>query len=188
MRGQAAGSAAPKPRGGLRSLTGGASMKLRSIGALLCTLALAALPAIAQEQSGAIEGTITDATGAVVPGATVEARGTGRVQSTVSDAGGAYRFPALPPGTYVISASLPGFTSVNVPDVRLSLGQTLKVDLGLRVSSVQEEVTVTGEAPVVDVTSTQRSVNIRDEFVDLVPKGRDFTTLATQAAGANIDF
>jgi hypothetical protein len=163
-------------------------MKLRSIAALLCTLALAALPAIAQEQSGAIEGTITDATGAVVPGATVEARGTGRVQSTVSDTAGAYRFPALAPGTYVISASLPGFTSVNVPDVRLSLGQTLKVDLGLRVSSVQEEVTVTGEAPVVDVTSTQRAVNIRDEFVDLVPKGRDFTTLATQAAGANIDF
>ena len=75
-----------------------------------------------------------------------------------------------------------------MPDVRLSLGQTLKVDMALRVSTIQEEVTVTGEAPVVDVTTTARSTNIRDEFIENLPKGRDFTTLATQAPGANIEF
>jgi hypothetical protein len=165
-------------------------MKLfRSIGALLCALTLAAVPARAQEQAGAIEGVVSDATGAVVPGVTIEAKSaSGVAQNTVSDTSGFYRFPALPPGTYVVSGSLPGFTSVRIQDVRLALGQTLKVDLSLRVSQVQEEVTVTGEAPVVDVTSTQRSTNIRDEFIENLPKGRDFTTLATQAAGANIDF
>jgi hypothetical protein len=165
-------------------------MKLsRSIGALLCALAVVAVPAMAQEQAGAIEGVVSDATGAVVPGVTVEARSAGgAVQSTVSDTSGFYRFPALPPGTYVVSGSLPGFTSVRIQDVRLSLGQTLRVDLSLRVSQVQEEVTVTGEAPIVDVTTTVRSTNIRDEFIENLPKGRDFTTLATQAAGANIDF
>jgi outer membrane receptor protein involved in Fe transport len=164
-------------------------MQLRRLGALLLALAMAALPAAAQEQSGAIEGIVTDSTGGVVPGATVEARSAGgRVSSTVSDTAGAYHFPALAPGTYEVTASLSGFTSVKVPDVRLSLGQTLKVDMALRVSSIQEEVTVTGESPVVDVTTTQRAVSIRDEFIDLLPKGRDFTTLATQAAGANIEF
>jgi hypothetical protein len=164
-------------------------MRCRIIGALLCALAIAGAPAVAQEQTGAIEGVVTDATGAVVPGVTVEARSAaGIAQNTVSDTAGVYRFPSLVPGTYVISGTLPGFTSVKVPDVRLALGQTLKVDLGLRVSTVQEEVTVTGEAPVVDVTTTVRATNIRDEFIENIPKGRDFTTLATQAAGANIDF
>jgi hypothetical protein len=164
-------------------------MKVRNIGALVAALVIAALPAFAQEQRGAIEGVVSDATGAVVPGATVEARSSaGGVQSTVTDAQGTYHFLTLAPGTYVISATLPGFTSVRVPDIRLSLGQTLKVDMALRVSTVQEEVTVTGEAPIVDVTSTQRSTSIREEFIEALPKGRDFTTLATQAPGANMEF
>jgi outer membrane receptor protein involved in Fe transport len=164
-------------------------MKLRNFGALLVALALAAFPAFAQEQSGAVEGVISDATGAVVPGVTVEARSTsGAVVSTTSDTNGRYNFPVLPPGNYTISANLTGFTSVKHPDVRLSLGQTLRVDVTLRVSTVQEEVTVTGESPVVDTTSTARSTSIRDEFIDNLPKGRDFTSLATQAPGANIEF
>jgi outer membrane receptor protein involved in Fe transport len=164
-------------------------MKLRNFGALLVALVVAALPAYAQEQSGAVEGVVSDATGAVVPGVTVEARSTsGAVVSTTSDTNGRYNFPVLPPGNYTISANLTGFTSVKHPDVRLSLGQTLRVDVTLRVSTVQEEVTVTGESPVVDTTSTARSTSIRDEFIDNLPKGRDFTTLATQAPGANIEF
>jgi outer membrane receptor protein involved in Fe transport len=164
-------------------------MKFRSIGALLAALVVAALPAFAQEQTGAIDGTIADATGAVVPGVTVEARSaSGGGSSTTSDANGRYNFPVLPAGTYTISANLTGFTSVKVPDVRLSLGQTLRVDVTLRVSTVQEEVTVTGESPVVDVTTTARSTSIREEFIENLPKGRDFTTLATQAPGANIEF
>ena len=129
-------------------------MKLRNLGALFVALMVAALPVAAQEQSGAISGVVTDATGAVVPGVTVEARSaSGRVSSTVTDTEGAYNFPTLSPGTYEITASLTGFTSVKRPDVRLTLGQSLKVDLGLRVSDIQEEVTVTGEAP----SSTSRA-------------------------------
>jgi outer membrane receptor protein involved in Fe transport len=155
----------------------------------LLALLLAALPAAAQEQTGALEGVITDATGAVVPGVTVEAKSaTGSVVSTVTDGQGAYHFPALAPGTYEVTASLTGFTSVKNTEVRLALGQTLKVDMALRVSDIDEVITVTGEAPVVDVSSTQRATSIRDEFIDVIPKGRDFTTLATQASGANIDF
>jgi hypothetical protein len=164
-------------------------MNFRNIGALLVALMIAALPAFAQEQNAAIEGLVTDSTGAVVPGATVEARSaSGGMRTTVTDTAGFYHFAALPPGTYDVAANLTGFTSVKVPGVRISLGQTLKVDMALRVSTIQEEVTVTGEAPVVDVTSTQRSTSIREEFIENLPKGRDFTTIATQAPGANMEF
>jgi len=164
-------------------------MKIRNIGALLVALMIAALPVVAQEQTGSIEGVVSDSTGAVVPGATVEARSArGGVQTTVTDTAGYFHFPALAPGTYEVSSSLTGFTSVKRTDVRLSLGQTLKVDMALRVSTIQEEVTVTGEAPVVDVSSTVRATNIREEFIENLPKGRDFTTLAAQAPGANIEF
>jgi outer membrane receptor protein involved in Fe transport len=164
-------------------------MRLNNLGAWLLALTVGVVPAFAQEQSGGLEGTITDATGAVVPGATVEARNTsGLAQNAVSDQDGRYNFPALPGGNYTITGSLTGFTSVKVTDIRLGVGQTLKVDLTLRVSTVEEVVTVTGEAPVVDVTATVRSTSIRDEYVDKMPKGRDFTTLATQAPGANIEF
>ena len=149
-------------------------MNSRNIGALLVALMIAALPAFAQEQTGAIEGVVTDSTGAVVPGATVEARSAaGGVRTTVTDTAGYYHFPALAPGAYDVTANLTGFTSVKVPGVRLSLGETLKVEMALRVSTIQEEVTVTGERPVIDVTSSQRSASIRDEYIDKIPKGRD---------------
>ena len=75
-------------------------------GALLCVLAIAG-SAIAQEQSGSIQGTVKDASGAVLPGATVEAKSPSSVgiNSTVTDARGIYRFPALPPGRYEVTAS-----------------------------------------------------------------------------------
>ena len=96
--------------------------------ALLVALALAAVPALAQEQGGAVEGTIRDQSGATVPGATVEAReAKGLLQATVTDALGEYRFPSLPPGNWEILVRLEGFAPVRRPDVRLALGQLLRV-------------------------------------------------------------
>src|SRR5262245_22587846 len=88
---------------------------------LICAVTAAA----AQEQRGSIEGVIRDSSGAVVPGVTVEARGTSLVgaASTVTGSDGVYRFPALPPGTYEISASLQGFSPARAQNVVLELGQ-----------------------------------------------------------------
>ena len=164
-------------------------MNMRRIGALLFAVAIVALPGFAQEQRGAIEGVVTDASGAIVPGVVVTAHSAaGATQTTTTGTTGRYNFPSLAPGTYQITAQLTGFTTVKVPDIRLSLGQTLKVDVTLKVSSVEETVTVTGESPVVDVTQTTRAVAIREEFIDAMPKGRDYTTLATQAPGVNFEF
>ncbi len=72
-----------------------------------------------------------------------------------------------------------------MPDVPLTLGQIKKVDFALSVAGVAESVQVTAESPLVDVKQSARSTSIRNEQIDLLPKGRDFTSLVTQAPGAN---
>lgn len=160
---------------------------LRRLALVTLAVLAAALPAAAQEQRGAVEGVVSDGQGAVVPGVTVEARAEGGgVFTATSDAAGVYRFPGLAPGSYTVTAKLSGFRETKVGGVRVVLGQTVKVPLTLQLGELTETVEVTAEA-VVDTTATTRSTNIREEFVDFMPKGRDFTSLATQASGAYID-
>ena len=161
-------------------------MRVRNLALLFLMLALA-VPAMAQEQRASIEGVIKDASGAVMPGVTVEVRNleVGSVVSTVTDATGVYRFPALPPGTYDVTASLQGFNTIRSANVPLALGQIKKVDLALTVAGVTESVQVTAESPLVDVKQSARATSIRGEQIDLLPKGRDFSSLVTQAPGAN---
>jgi Carboxypeptidase regulatory-like domain len=161
-------------------------MRARSFAAMMAAVLLLAGPVSAQEQRGAIEGIVKDSSGAVLPGATVEARTTtGVVLTTTTDAQGVYRFPSVSPGNYEVSATLSSFTAHKVPDVIVGLGQIKKVDFALALAGVQETVSVTAESPLVDVKQPARQTNIRAEQVELLPHGRDFTTLVTQAAGAN---
>jgi protocatechuate 3,4-dioxygenase beta subunit len=90
---------------------------------LLALFVLSPLAAYAQEQTGSIQGTVKDGSGAVLPGVTIEVRSPAvvGVQSTTSDAEGRYRFPALPATTYELSAALPGFNPVKMPDVVIQL-------------------------------------------------------------------
>ena len=160
-------------------------MRVRTFAALMVALLLAS-PLAAQELRGAIEGVVRDTSGAVLPGVTIEAKSdSGAVLTTTTDDTGTYRFPAVAPGTYVVTATLQGFQPGNVPDVRVGLGQIKKVDFPLSLQGVAETVQVTAESPLVDVRQTARQTNIRAEQVELLPKGRDFTTLVTQAPGAN---
>jgi hypothetical protein len=154
--------------------------------AALMLIAALAVPAFAQEQRGSVEGFVKDASGAVLPGATVEASSPASVTHTaIADGTGAFRFPSLPPGTYRLTASLQGFQARSVDEVHVYLGQIKKVDFALPVLGVTETVTVTAESPMIDVRQSARATSIRAEQVELLPKGRDFTTLVTQAPGAN---
>jgi TonB dependent receptor/Carboxypeptidase regulatory-like domain/TonB-dependent Receptor Plug Domain len=160
-------------------------MRLRTFAALFAVMLLA-WPVAAQEQRGSIEGVVKDASGAVLPGVTVEARSAGGgVLSTTSDGSGNYRFPSLLPGMYDVTANLASFKASKVSDVEIKLGSIKKVDISMQLGSVTEQVTVTAESPVVDVKQSARSTNIRAEQIALVPHGRDFTSLVTQAPGAN---
>src|SRR5262249_55072602 len=143
-------------------------------------------PASAQEQRGSIEGVVKDTSGAVLPGVTVEAHSAGSgVLTAVSDESGNYRFPSLLPGTYEVSATLSGFATGKVGDIEIKLGSIKKVDFAMQLAGVTEQVNVTAESPLVDVKTSGRSTNIRAEQVNLLPHNRDFTSLVTQAAGAN---
>jgi len=147
---------------------------------------LLAVPIFAQEQRGSIEGIVKDSSGAVLPGVTVEARNPagGAVATSITDAAGAYRFPALPAGEYEVTADLQGFTPHHVR-VPLGLGQIKKIDITMNIAGVAESVQVTAESPIVDVKQSASFQNIRNEMVDKLPRGRDFTSLVTIAPGAN---
>jgi outer membrane receptor protein involved in Fe transport len=162
-------------------------MRNRSALAVILALALpAAWPAAAQEQTAAIEGVVKDATGSVLPGASVQARHeSGRVSATVTAADGSYRFPALFPGRYEMTAHLPSFQPARIENIILTLGHTATVNLSLKIGGVTEELQVTAEAPLIDVTSSARGTNLRDEAITKIPRGRDFTTLVIQAPGVN---
>ena len=160
-------------------------MRLRSFAALLA-IALLAAPVWAQEQRGSIEGVVKDSSGAVLPGATVEAKSAGSgVLSTTSDGSGNFRFPSVLPGIYEVSATLSGFKSGKVSDVEVKLGSIKSVEFSLQLASMTEQVTVTAESPIVDVKNSGKSTNIRAEQVEMLPHNRDFTSLVVQAPGVN---
>ena len=158
------------------------------LGALLCVLAIAG-SAFAQEQSGSIQGTVKDASGAVLPGATVEARSPSvvGVNSTTTDDKGVYRFPALPPGRYEVTATLQGFSPTKIGDAIVTLGKNLTIDLTLGVGNVTETVQVKGEAPLIDVKQNSTFSTLQAETIDRIPKGRDFTSVLNQAPGAQAE-
>ena len=160
-------------------------MRARTLAALMAVLLLA-WPVAAQDQRGTIEGTVKDASGAVLPGVTVEAKTTaGNVLSTTTDSSGAFRFPTVAPGVYEVSANLASFSPGKFSDVTVGLGQVKRLEFALSLAGVAETVSVTAESPLVDVKQSARQTNIRAEQVELLPHGRDFTTLVTQAPGAN---
>jgi hypothetical protein len=167
-------------------------MRARAIGAIVTVFLsafLSALPALAQEQRGSIEGIAKDASGALLPGVTVEARSPALVgvATSVTDDRGTYRFPALPPGIYDVSAQLQGFRPAKVERIELQLGQFLKVDLTLSLASVTETVQVTAESPVIDVKQNAAAATINAEVIERIPGGRDFTDLIKSAPGTQVE-
>lgn len=145
----------------------------------------AAIPVAAQEQTGAIEGTIKDMSGAVVPGVMVEATssGIGSVVTT-TDASGNYRLPRVPPGVYSLKANLMGYKTAKVNYVNVSLGKTVTANMTMELAAVAQEITVTAQAPMVDVTQSSTTTSLGSAQIEALPKGRDFTSVVVMAAGA----
>jgi len=152
---------------------------------LLALAILLALPLPALAQEAVITGTITDSTGAVLPGVTVTAtnQATGNVFTGVTDTTGRYRLPARV-GTYRLSVELSGFTTVTRENVELLVGQTVTVNAQMMPSTLQETVTVTGEAPLIETTSSTVGGNIDPRQMSELPvQGRDWMSLALLAPG-----
>jgi hypothetical protein len=160
-------------------------MRLASIARLLISVLICSLAVPLYAQEATFAGAVTDSTGAVLPGVTITAVHTasGNTFTTTTDERGEFRLPVRV-GTYTITAELSGFTTVN-RSLQILIGQTTPVDLQLAPSTVQETVTVTGEAPLVDTTSSTVGTNIDPRQVQELPlNGRNWMDLTLLAPGA----
>src|SRR5262245_52434054 len=144
-----------------------------------------AAPASAQDFRGRINGTVTDNSGAVLPGVTVTASSPALIQPQVQVSGteGDYRFVALPPGVYDITFELSGFQNVKREGIRVVINQTLTVDQQLQVATLQETVTVTGASPIVDTSTNTMGTNFTRELLTEIPNARDVWAAMAQAPG-----
>jgi hypothetical protein len=138
----------------------------------------------AQEQTGAISGTVVDNQNQPLPGATVEAISqSGLTLRTVTDEKGRFRFPRVLLGTYKITASISGFIPAEVKDVAVALGKEVTVTFTLQ-PGFAEEVTVTAGGALVDVTSNAVARSFTAEEIANLPLPRDYSAVVTLAAGA----
>ena len=153
-----------------------------------CALALFVVaPTVsdAQDFRGRINGTVTDNSGAVLPGVTVTMTSPALIQPQlqISGADGSFRFLALPAGVYEVMFELSGFQSVRREGIRVVINQTLTVDQQLQLASLQETVTVTGESPIVDTSTTTMGTNFTKELLTEIPNARDIWAAMSQAPG-----
>ena len=163
---------------------------LRGAVVVLLLAGLAAPVAAQSDTSGSIRGTVRDSQGGVLPGVTVTAKSDVLVAgktTTFTDASGVYRFPSLPPGVYSIEADLAGFVKVVQDNVRVHLARALAVDIVLPQSKVAEEVTVSGQAPIVSTVSNTIDTNFDSGFINRQPLPRNFYSLLAAAPGVTVD-
>ena len=156
---------------------------------LLVFVSSLALAQITQ-QSGRFEGKVTDDQGNPLPGVTVEATSPKLVgkAATVTDGNGVFRLFALPSGTYEITFTLSGFKPIVRKDVVLQLGQTLVLNITMEPSAIEEQITVVGQSPLVDVKSTVKGMTITKETFQNLPRGRNFDSLVTTIPGVSNEY
>jgi hypothetical protein len=161
-------------------------------GALRVSAAAALLwlvPQVASAQA-TITGVIKDPSGAVLPGVTVEAASPAlieKVRSAVSDGSGQYRIIDLRPGTYSVTFTLPGFNTLQRTGIEITGTFTATINAEMRVGGLEETVTVTGEAPVVDVQSVNRQRVLTREVMDAIPAGRSHLDVAALVPGLQVN-
>jgi hypothetical protein len=156
----------------------------RLIVSACCILVLSSVGGAQQNPS--IAGTVTDASGSVLPGVTVEASSPAlieRARSVVTDGNGQYRIVDLRPGTYTVTFQLTGFSTVRREAIELTVGFTATIGAEMRLGAVEETVTVTGSSPIVDVQNVNQIRVVTRELLETIPTGRGYANFATLVPG-----
>ena len=159
---------------------------LRASVAGLAVLVVLPTAAFAQGATGTIAGAVRDTSGAVMPGVTVEASSPAlieKVRTVVTDDQGLYKIIDLRPGTYTVTFTLTGFNTVKREGLELSASFTATVDAEMRVGSLEETVTVSGQSPLVDVQNVLQQRAMTRDVMDAVPTNKSFTNLAVLIPG-----
>jgi hypothetical protein len=141
----------------------------------------------AQSPTGKITGTVTDDQGVPIPGVTVNADSPTLVgeASAMTDINGGYRLFGLPSGRYTIRFTLDGFNTVIREDIIVRVEQSIRVNIEMTPGAIEEEITVIGQSPLVDVKSTTKGMTLTREMFEMLPRGRNFDTLVTAVPGVN---
>jgi len=144
-------------------------------------------PALAQT-SGGIVGRVTDETGGVLPGVSIEARSPALqgARNAQSEGDGTFHLTLLPPGDYTLSFSLAGFATVTQGGVAVNLGRDTSTSVALR-PETSEEITVVGETALVDATSTTLGINLTTRTIESLPSGRNYTSVLQVTPGISAD-
>ena len=153
---------------------------LKSAKVLFIVGCLAVIPSAAYAQGSSITGTVKDASGAVLPGVTVEAASPvliEKVKSAVSDGNGLYRIIDLRPGTYTVTFTLTGFSTVKREGFELPADFVSTLNVDLKVGALEETVTVTGESPIVDVQTTRQQRTLDNELLRNIPTARGYAAV-----------
>jgi len=164
-------------------------MRSEIVRRLLVAGAILIFPASGHAQDAVLSGTVTDTTGAVVPGVTVTAvhEASGNTFETVTDERGKYQ-TAVRTGLYRITAQLPGFAAVTRSGLELLVGQQAVVNLELAPSTLQESLTVSAEAPLVETSQSRQASNVDPRQLSELPvNGRNWLDLTMLAAGSRIN-
>src|SRR5258706_13777773 len=164
-------------------------MRQLSFGLLVVVSLVFLLPVTAFAQEATVNGTATDATGGVLPGVVIRAvnQASGNSFESVTDNTGAFRMPVRV-GVYEITAELGGFTTVTRRGLELLVGQIVVANLQMSPSTIQESVTVTGEAPLIETTVSSMSANIDPRQMSELPvNGRNWQDLLSVAPGARFN-
>jgi hypothetical protein len=157
----------------------------RVFGTLILIACTLAVPGAAWAQA-ALAGAVRDTSGALLPGVTVEAASPAlieKVRSATTDGSGRYRIEDLRPGTYTVTFTLSGFSTVRREMLEVSGSAVITVDAELRVGGVTETITVSGATPVVDIASTTRQVTLDNETMRNLPSVRSYSYLLTTVPG-----
>ncbi len=157
----------------------------------VCAFAFAGSPAAAQQTTGGIQGRIIDAQKAAVPGVTVSVKNkaTGFSRSEVTDTEGIYRLNGLPVGNYDLHAELAGFAPFDRKDLVVNVGETLDVNVDMKVAGVSENVSVTAESPIVSTNSSSVGGVVDTTKIESLPlNGRQFANLAATIPGVGLGF
>ena len=145
--------------------------------------------AFAQETTAGVQGVVRDPSGASIANAIVEISGVSLLgnRKVKSDDAGAYRITALPPGSYTMTVTAPGFRTFKQVGIDLAVGRLPTLDVKLEVGAVAETVEVSGSATMVDTSQSKVAVTVEQQVLDNLPKGRSFQSLIPLAPGARAE-
>ena len=159
---------------------------LRRVLSVAVVIVLSSIPAFGQGGVAEVNGGVADQTGSVLPGVTITVtdEATGLVRTAISNEGGRFVIPALTPGRYTVRAELSGFQTQTRTGITILVGQAISLNLTLPIGTLTDVVTVTGEAPLIEVTQTQIGSNITSQAIeDLPTQGRQQYALLALVPG-----